>query len=270
MVKVSKEKLWWHEHTRLEIVEHAKKNDILLWPLGSIEQHGDHLPTGEDTYHGIEIAERVAKKTGVMLLPPPWYGAHPYHHYYFPGTIPLRPEVFVGMIIDVVRATSLCGYNKWILLNTHGQEWLLPMAIQKLGLEGYFVIAPTLWELLREELKEILETYFVHADEAETSLALAIVPELVNMNNAVDEERENLLNDKWFSIPSEAAPIFGYAGTFYRPEYKQLKHGVIGFPTKATKEKGEKIINAAVEKLTALIKEIQQKYPPGVKPPVNR
>jgi len=269
MVYISKGKLWWQEHTRPEIIEYAKKNDILLWPLGSIEQHGEHLPTGEDTYHGIEIAERVAMKTGVMLLPPPWYGAHPYHHYNYPGTIPLSPEVFMGMIMDVVRATSIAGYNKWILFNVHGQEWLLPVVVQKLALEGYFVVAPTFWEIIRKELSEILDTYFIHACEAETSLGLAIVPELVKMNKAFDEERKHLLEDKWFSIPSEAGPIFAFAGTFYEPEYKQLKHGVIGFPSKATREKGEKILNAIVDKLVELIEEIKRKYPPGVKPPVK-
>jgi creatinine amidohydrolase/Fe(II)-dependent formamide hydrolase-like protein len=270
MVYVSKDKLWWNEHTKAEIVEHAKKNDIVLWPLGSIEQHGDHLPTGEDTYHGIEISERVARKTGVMLLPPPWYGAHPYHHYYFAGTVPLSPETFLGMVEDVVKGAAVAGYNKFVLLNVHGQEWILPVVIQKLALQNYFVIAPTLWEIMRKEFNEILETYFIHACEAETSLGLAIVPQLVNMKAAYDEERENLLDDKWFSAPSEAGPIFAFAGTFYRPEYLQMKHGSIGFPTKGTAQKGEKILDVATNKMVDLIEEIKRRYPPGVKPPVTK
>lgn len=268
MINVSKERLWWQEHTRPEIVEHAKKNDIALMPLGSVEQHGEHLPTGEDTYHAIEIAEKVARKTSVMLLPPPWYGAHPYHHYYYAGTIPLRPETFTNLIIDVVKGASYAGYNKFILLNCHGQEWIVPLAVQKLGLEGYFVIVPTLWDITKTELNEVLETYFIHAGEAETSMGLAIVPELVHMDKAYNEEKENLVDHKWFTGPSTIpkGEIFAYAGTFMRPEYRQLEHGVIGFPTKGTAEKGEKILNAAVAYLIELIEEIKRKYPPGVKP----
>ena len=77
---------------RLQIKLRRKVSDIVLLPLGSEEQHGKHLPCEEDNYHAIGIVERVAEKTGIMLLPPLWYGVHPYQHYYYAGTIPIQSD----------------------------------------------------------------------------------------------------------------------------------------------------------------------------------
>jgi|YelNatPaOPRAMG01_1025707.scaffolds.fasta_scaffold14143_5 creatinine amidohydrolase len=267
----SKKKLWWQEFTRPEIVEHAKKCDIALLPVGSIEQHGEHLPTGEDSYHAIKIAEAVAEKTGIMLLPCPWYGAHPYHHWYYAGTIPLRAETFINLVKDVVRGAACAGYNKFIILNCHGQEWALPVAIQELGLEGYFVVGVTLWEIAKSAIQETMETKFMHAEETETSLGLYLVPELVDMSKAKDETPEPLVDSKWYAAPGEVIrdKTPWYMGTFAQPEYKQLKYGVIGYPTRASAEKGRKVFEAAVNWLVQFIEELKRKYPPGIKPPVK-
>lgn len=266
-----KKRLWWQEFTRPEIVERAKKCDIALLPVASIEQHGEHLTTGEDSWHAIKISERVAEKTDVMLLPCPWYGAHPYHHWFYAGTIPLRFETFMNLIIDVVRGASYAGYNKFIVFNCHGEEWAIPPAVHQLGLEGYFIVAATLWEIAKSTINEVLETPFTHADEAETSLGLYLVPEFVDMSKAHDETHENLIDAKWTAGPGGLIKdrMPWYTATFAQPEYKQLKHGVIGYATKGTAEKGRKIVEAAVNWLVTLIDELKAKYPPGVKPPVK-
>jgi creatinine amidohydrolase/Fe(II)-dependent formamide hydrolase-like protein len=69
--------VWWQEMTAEAIVEHAKKDDIAILPLGAIEQHGPHCPCGDDSYNAIGMAEHISRKTGVMLLPCPMYGSHP-------------------------------------------------------------------------------------------------------------------------------------------------------------------------------------------------
>ena len=267
----SKKRLWWQEFTRPEIVKYAKKCDIAMLPISAIEQHGEHLTTGEDSWHAIKISEIVAEKTGVMLLPCPWYGAHPYLHWYYPGTIPLRFETFMNLIIDIVRGAAVAGFNKFIIFNCHGEEWALPPVVQQLGLEGYFVIAPTLWEIAKTALTEVLETPFMHADEAETSLGLYLVPELVDMSKARDETHENLIDKKWYAGPGGVIKdkIPWYAATFTQPEYKHLKYGVVGHATRGTAEKGKRVVDAAVGWLVTLINELKARYPPGVKPPVK-
>lgn len=267
-----KKKIWWQQYTRPELVEFAeKKSDIALLPLGSVEQHGEHLSTGCDTWHAIGIAERVAEKVDVMLLPPMWYGAHPYHHWKYAGTIPISNDTYKKVLIDIVRGASVAGFNKFILLNCHGNEWAVYPAVQELGKEGFFVILATLWDIAKEDLKEIMETEFIHADESETSLDLYLVPEYVDMSKAHDEQKENLIDNKWFAgpstIPKKQVPW--YSVTAYQPEYRHLEHGVKGFPSKATAEKGEKLVEAAVKWVVEFIKEIHEKYPPGVKPEVK-
>jgi creatinine amidohydrolase/Fe(II)-dependent formamide hydrolase-like protein len=264
-------KLWWQEHTRPEILERARKCDIAMLPIGAIEQHGEHLTTGEDCWHAIKIAEKVAEKTDVMLLPCPWYGAHPYLHWFYPGTIPLRFETFMNLLVDIIRGAAVAGYNKFIIFNCHGEEWAVPPVVQQLGLEGYFVVAPTLWEIAKTTLNEVLETPFMHADEAETSLGLCLVPELVDMSKAQDETPEYLIEKKWFVGPGGIIQdkMPWYVATFTQPEYKHLKHGVVGHATRGTAEKGRKVVEAAVQWLVAFIEELKAKYPPGVKPPVK-
>lgn len=271
MIYLKDNRLWWQELTRPEIVEHAKNCDIALLPLGSIEQHGEHLPTGEDSYNAIKIAEIVAEKTGVMLLPCPYYGAHPYLHWYYAGTIPLRAGTFINMVKDIIGGASYSGYNKFIILNCHGQEWALPVVVQELGLEGHFVVAVTLWEIAKSAILETMETTFKHADETETSLGLYLVPELVDIRKAKDEVPEPLVDGKWYAGPGGIIKdkFPWYCGTFAQPEYKQLKYGVVGYATKGSAEKGKKVVDAAVNWLVEFIEDLKRKYPPGVKPLVK-
>jgi len=70
-------KYWWQYLSWPEIVERAKECDIAILPLGSIEQHGPHLPTGHDTLQLFPMLEMVADKTGAMLLPCPCTGLIP-------------------------------------------------------------------------------------------------------------------------------------------------------------------------------------------------
>ena len=82
-MKIEKQaSFWWQYLSAPEIVERARECDIAILPLGSIEQHGPHLPTGHDTIQLFTMLESIAERTGAMLLPCPWYGAHPYHHFY--------------------------------------------------------------------------------------------------------------------------------------------------------------------------------------------
>jgi creatinine amidohydrolase len=146
------------------------------------------------------------------------------------------------------------------------------MAVQQLGLEGYFVVAPTLWDITKEVIGDVMKTGFMHAEESETSLGLYLIPELVNKSKIHDEHPEEIIDTKkWVAGPGTMIKrhIPWYATTFAYPEYKHLKYGVIGTPTLATKEKGRKLVEAAVDWLVEFIEEVQKKYPAGVKPPVK-
>jgi creatinine amidohydrolase len=264
--------LWWNELPAKDIVEYAKECDIAILPLGSIEQHGPHCPTGDDSYNAMRMSELIAKKTGVMLLPCPWYGSHPYHHWDFPGTLPLKNETHIAMIKDIIRGASKAGYNKFILLSAHGQVPSTNCAVHELGLEGYFVASLHWYDFVRDVHKDIFQTPMWHADETETSVALYLFPEYVDMTKAGKEQPEPLIDRRFIGAPGGqlgGGQFYYFEGTFSRPEYKELKLGIIGDATLATREKGEKIVKALVERVSDVIEDIKKRYPPGVKPPVK-
>src|SRR3954468_8171057 len=95
----------WEELGAKEIERLDRDASVLILPLGSVEQHGRHLPVGTDTMlaHGLSIAAAGRLPGGVAVLPPPWYGFSP-HHMRFAGTITLRSETLIAIVEDVVAS----------------------------------------------------------------------------------------------------------------------------------------------------------------------
>jgi len=265
---------WLQELSSPEIVERAKKCDIAILPLGSIEQHGPHLPVGHDTLQLFPLLERVAEKTGAMLLPCPWYGAHPSHHHYYPGTVPLQNDTLRALIKDVVRGVALCGYNKFLLFFGHGQAFATNYTVQELGLEGYFTVSIMFQNYMKDVHFDIMETPFWHAEETETSIGLYTHPDLVDMSLAKKGTSTPLLdNANWIQMVSEAATnkVCRFDEiTLCVPEYKdKVFTGPIGDPTIATREKGEKYVTILADRLAEFIEHIKERFPAGVKPEVS-
>ncbi|MEM2256427.1 MAG: creatininase family protein [Candidatus Bathyarchaeia archaeon] len=263
--------VWYQELSWPEIVEHAKKCDIIIIPVGSIEMHGPHCPVGVDSLSVQKMAERVAKRTGVLVAPPIWYGAHMYMQYGFPGTIPIRSDVLKQFVKDVVTGLVKNGFKKIIIFNGHGQQWVFTGALHELALETKaFIAVVTWWELIRKTIEEVLETRFVHADEAETSVALELYPELVDMSKAGKESAPTVVDHKWFGYPTNTVPEEGgiphhnITASYFQVDVYKL--GILGDATKATKEKGKRMVDAVVNKLCEFIEELKKKYPPGVSP----
>lgn len=264
-----RDSVWFQENSAHVNEAYAKEVcDIAILPIGAIEQHGAHCPCGMDTYNAIGIAERVAEKSGAMLLPSPMYGSHPHHHWGMPGTIPLTFETHIALLMDIVRGAAVCGYNKFLIISAHGQVSSTIVAVHKLGIEGLFTISSTWYDFLRDN-KTVLEDYMWHADEAETSVGLYLYPDMINMELAEAGGGQGLLESSWKIAPgAEALPgmLYHFEGTFALPEKDDLDNGVIGDPTKATREKGEKLIEGVVAYYTKLVEEIKQKYTVGINP----
>lgn len=260
----------WFQNNAAEVnVKYAKEVcDVAILPLGAIEQHGPHCPCASDTLNAMGLAEKVAEKTGAMLLPCFQYGSHPHHHWGMAGTIPLKYETHVELICEVIRGAAVAGFNKFVLLSAHGQVSSMIVAVHKLGIEGYFTIGSTWYDFLRDN-KKVLEDFMWHADEAETSMALYLYPEWVDMDKAVAGGGTPLLDPKWKIAPGQAAEpsmLYHFEGTFALPEKDDLETGVIGDPTKATVEKGEKIVECVVDYYCDLVNEITSKYACGINP----
>jgi creatinine amidohydrolase/Fe(II)-dependent formamide hydrolase-like protein len=122
---------------RWQVEENRKKNDIIFIPVGCTELHGRHLPSASDTLYVSQILEGVRRytaKRGVpinLALPPLNYGSHPYHHLGMPGTIIVRENVARELLMDVMLGFWNDGFRKQIIINNHGQLWMLESAIQQ-------------------------------------------------------------------------------------------------------------------------------------------
>lgn len=211
--------------------------ELAIIPVGSIEQHGPHLPIMTDWIIATELGKRIAEKMGAFLLP-----ALPVstcrEHMGKKGSVWMEPTTFYQMMYDIILSLKTQGFKRVGILTTHGGIFITTPLIRDLNarlqpdLQVAIVSADS--DVFKEE--NIIETQGLHADEKETSMILAIAPETVHMDRAVD------------FVPDAPRPYLNYGSIF-----RASPSGVWGCPTKATAEKGERFLekcaNMAVEEL---------------------
>ncbi len=250
------EKVWLHEVTWEEVREALDRSGgVVLIPIGSTEQHGRHLPLGTDTFVAIAIAEDAAKRTGAVVAPPLFYGWSP-HHMALPGTVSIRPEVLIELLLDIIRSLREHGFTKFVVINGHrivNVPWI-QIAAEKVQRELGVRVAIFDPAYMSKEIAEELGFGPVgHADEAETSHMLYIKPELVYMDRAVDhrpEERKlyhvdpRSREDTLCYVPSTAETMKRIAA---------VSGGVIGEPSKASRDRGRKYHEHLVNRLVEVI-----------------
>lgn len=266
--------LVWYNLTWKEIKEISEKNDIVIFPIGSTEQHGFHCPTGVDHFNAFELSKKVSSRTETLVAPPMPYGSHPYFHYGFVGTLPIRATVQIEFVRDVIKGLVNNGFKKIIIMQAHGQWWTLHTAIQEIALEvDCFMAVATWWELACETIRKVCETDFKHADEVETSVSLALYSDLCDMTKAEPDDSLKPFIDRKFLRPAVHGELINSfpieAITSVPQESSVMKTGVPGDPRLATKEKGEAIVNTAVDIVVDLINYLKKNYAPGEFPRVK-
>jgi creatinine amidohydrolase/Fe(II)-dependent formamide hydrolase-like protein len=272
---------------RHKLVENRRKNDIVFIPIGCSENHGMHLPSATDTLFVSQICEGVRRYTEKnrdghvnLALPPLNYGSHPYHHMGIPGTIPIRENVAREFLIDVMLGLWNDGFRKQILINNHGHLWMLESAVQQLQkrfhLPGIFRVLD--WHRGVREMFRTKErgggwdTNFVHADESETSLALYLFPDMVDMEYSVDTEGKAYLPDGHFdkSVDPFGRPSRWSEGEgHFAIEIAATPEGVVGKSTHGDARKAKRPLAAILRYLTLVNDEILAAFPAGKVPPVE-
>jgi len=272
--------LYLQNMTWFQIEERLKVNDIIIVPLGSTEAHGPHACLGTDTFLVTRMAEAVAQKTGCTIAQPVWYGSHPFHHLGMPGTIVVPEEVFVGLIRAIIAGLWNTGFRKMILLNGHGQEYVIPTAIHQFAKEyqlpGVFINL-NWYHAIPEHFKTEEEggpykTHFIHSDEVETSWSLALLPEMVDMSRAVDTEPRGFLPeghiDKAGNLLHRPIAWYGHVGC--GPiELSAYPEGCVGKATLGAAEKAMAGVDALLDYIVQLHDDIRSRFPPGVLPPME-
>jgi len=263
-----------------QVEERLEKNDVLIIPIGSTENHGKNACSGEDTFLVTRMAEQVAKATGCTVAEPIWYGSHPFHHLGMPGTIVVPEEDLAAYLRAVIAGFWNAGFRKQILLNGHGQDYVIPLAIHQFG-KKYQVPAILVnvnwWFIIPHHLRDKahggpFETPFIHADECETSYSMALFPEMVDQQYA---EKTNPMKvfpeghiDKSGSAYSLPIPFWQQMGAS-AIEVVSTPEGVVGDATLADPEKAKPGLEEIMDYLVSLIGDILDMYPPGKLPPIE-
>jgi len=273
---------------RQRLVENRRKNDVVLIPIGCTENHGRHTVSGLDTFMVTQICEAVRRKSVKngrplnLALPPLNYGGHPYHHIGMPGTVIMPEAVVRETLINVMLGLWNDGFRKQIIVNNHGQLWILEAALHEFmyryQLPGVFQILD--WHRgVREfffptDKANSLETHFIHADESETAVGLLMFPEgMVDMTLAEEAEGEALLPGGHFdtAVDAHRRPHRWSEGEGQMAiEIAATPEGVVGKPTLATAEKAKRPIAAILSYLTLTVDQILEAFPPGTVPPVEK
>lgn len=184
--------IWLNELTWEEVAEYLKKEDIVLFPVGSTEQHGPAGPLGLDSYVAIALAEDVARKAGVLSTPPLWFGDSS-HHLAFPGTISLRTETLAEVVKDVARSLAKGGFRKILIINGHKGANLPALlsttkALREFEMPHVFFAVIDPMKIARGVAAQIKEAPEHHAGELELSHLMHKFSHLIRAERLTAEE----------------------------------------------------------------------------------
>jgi creatinine amidohydrolase len=242
----------WEEMKWPEIEERLKTVDTAILPCGAIEQHGPHLPVDVDYYDARWMAIEVAKNCKnpkPFVLPAIPFGVS-YHHSAFKGTLSVTNNALSAFIYDIGMSLAQNGIKKIILLNGHGDNKpTLTYAAQMINRDAKIFVCVETGETSDVDLYDLIDTpNDIHAGEIETSTTLALRPDLVDMNLAVDETL-NLANE-YLDFTSDRGV------SWYVHTQRISESGVMGNAKKATAEKGKKMWDISVKKMVEFVESI--------------
>ena len=211
--------------------ERERASSVAVLPVGSFEQHGDHLPLSTDTLIASMIAGRLAEDYGLFLLSPVTIGCS-HEHAGFPGTVSISAST-LGLVVNDIRSSLAgAGIERLAIVNAHGGNYVLSHVVQEASVHDKtpLVLFPRSEDWASARALAGIETSNhadMHAGEAETSILLARYPELVRSSyvdsDEIADDRRHLLT----------LGMRGYT-----------KSGVIGRPSLASAEKGHRLLDA--------------------------
>jgi creatinine amidohydrolase len=244
----------WAEMTSPEI-DAQPRDTVVLVPVASCEQHSLHLPVFTDSMIGAEVARRVHELVpdDVLVLPVQWLG-YSHHHIRYPGTLSAISETHLLLMMDIVSSVVGYGFKKILIQNSHGGNGanisvLLQRLMERYGDDGIEFYSRWAWagNDALNALRELGNAGSGHAGETETSMVLAMRPDLVRTDRLdADGERPGMR-------------VEGVAS--YHRFDQRTQHGGVGDPRPATAEKGERLLQASAQEIAEHVKAIRALRP---------
>ena len=230
-----------------EVQERLREFPVVIVPIGSTEQHGYHLPIGTDVYLAEALAEKTAEKTGALVYPSIHFG-YSWSWRDRIGTVTIRQDILREILKDVVRSVERYGVKILIFMNGHeANRSVIKYAIREIQDETDVKVLGMFYPGMEEIYDKYMETPtwggMFHACEFETSLMLAVKPETVHMERAVQEYP---VRPTTYGMDNTSIGELSVSGTY-------------GNPVPATEEKGEMMLEQFTENISAVIEECVKK-----------
>jgi creatinine amidohydrolase len=232
-----------------------REKTVVVAPIAACEQHSLHLPVFTDTLLVTAVAEAAEKKLPeqLLLLPTLWFGAS-HHHLRFGATLSAGVDTHIDMLCDLLVPLLDDGYQRILILNGHGGNIdTMQTALRRLqpSYRDRVLSAASYWDLAREELAALAEgprKVMGHACEFETSMVMALRPELVR--------KDQIRNDLETTDPA-------LRGVYLADDMRQrTDHGAVGYCELATAEKGRRMIEAAAVRVAEVVQALLRKQAP--------
>jgi len=210
-----------------------KKKQVAVIPIGSIEQHGPHLPVSTDSDIVTEVAKKLSEKKGYLLLPTITCGVSFEHAPFF--NLSIKESTLRTVLMDLCMSLSDNNIKTIFIINGHhgNQKSInnIDVKLKKLPKNKLKVFPLSYWHFMKRE--------FDHAGFVETSLMMAI-----SKNLKMKLAKKGLITDKM--TKQEIKKIGKLANQSFP---KATKNGIWGDPTKASKSEGKKILDEIIENL---------------------
>lgn len=252
--------VWLQELSWEQVRDYLDRDDLVLLPVGSTEQHGLHLPTGTDTMTAIGLARDAALAAGALVAPPLWYGWSP-HHLSYPGTITLVPEHLTDVVVDIGKSLAFHGFGHLVIVNGHREANLAPLRIAQARLvnttgQSVVIVDPYYFGATAAMAgRGSAPGGIGHADDLETGHMMHLHPGLVRMERAV---RNMPQMARWFIGDPYVTGDRAFAGVSI-DEYRSRTSpsGVSGDPLPATAQFGRTYHERMVADLAELIDQLR-------------
>lgn len=221
-----------------------------ILPVGATEQHGPHLGTGMDAVLAEHLCAAVARQTGVPMLPLLAYGCSLGHSRRWPGTIALQPVTLINVVKDIGDWAYYSGVRRLFIVNTHVTNAApLRCALEMLRAEHDDMMVAVMNSATISQ--RVREAHFAdgndwHANAAETSLMMAVAPEIVRPEFIADADDPDRTDGHVFAHPVNRTSV----------------NGVTGAPSRGSAEKGKELFQWMVEDLSALVEWGMREEPP--------
>jgi creatinine amidohydrolase len=242
---------WLDELSTKEAEKAAKAETVVIFPVGSVEEHGAHLPLCTDSVQSEHVALEVAKKTGCLVAPPFRYGICNAGRN-FSGTLTIKFDTLLGVAQDVLSELVRHGFNRIIVLTGHSGS----SHMTALKLAAQTVVNQAAHAGSDRKVRIMVVPDFDYALEMRDKLGF----------NEKDGHGGAIETARMMDIKPELVKEKGEASFSDMPRFEVVVHpeeyfpkGITGDPTEASKSKGRKINEYIIEQVIRLVEELRQK-----------